>query len=91
MRMLLAALALAASPAMAQDCPIINGAVNCGNSAITGQAYGNQLYFSNGTTATRYGDRTYFSDGTTATTYGNQTYLSNGKICRQYGGQFYCY
>ena len=90
MRMLIAALLLAATPAMAQDCQIINGAVSCGNSNITGQAYGSQLYFSNGTTATRYGDRTYFSDGTTGTTYGNKTYLSNGKVCQQYGGQLNC-
>ena len=61
-----------------------------GNSNITGQAYGGQLYFSNGTTGTRYGDRTYFSDGTTGTTYGNKTYLSNGKVCHQYGGQLNC-
>jgi hypothetical protein len=61
-----------------------------GNSNITGQAYGSQLYFSNGTTGTRYGDRTYFSDGTTGTTYGNKTYLSNGKVCQQYGGQLNC-
>ena len=63
MKMLIAALLLAATPAMAQDCQIINGALNCGNSSVTGQSYGNQLYFSNGTTATRNGDRTYFSDG----------------------------
>jgi len=61
-----------------------------GNSNISGQAYGSQLYFSNGTTATRYGDRTYFSDGTTGTTYGNKTYLSNGKVCQEYGGQLNC-
>ena len=61
-----------------------------GNSNITGQAYGSQLYFSNGTTGTRYGDRTYFSDGTTGTTYGNKTYLSNGKVCQGYGGQLNC-
>jgi hypothetical protein len=61
-----------------------------GNSNITGQAYGGQLYFSNGTTGTRYGDQTYFSDGTTGTTYGNKTYLSNGKVCQQYGGQLNC-
>ncbi len=90
MKMLIAALLLAASPAMADDCQIVNGAVSCGNSGVTGQAYGNQLYLSNGTTGTRYGDRTYFSDGTTATTYGNKSYLSNGKVCQQYGGQFYC-
>jgi hypothetical protein len=90
MKMLIAALLLAATPAMAQDCQIINGALNCGNSSVTGQSYGNQLYFSNGTTGTRYGDRTYFSDGTTGTTYGNKTYLSNGKVCQQYGGQLNC-
>jgi hypothetical protein len=90
MKMLIAALLLAATPAMAQDCQIINGAVSCGNSSVTGQAYGSQLYFSNGTTATRYGDRTYFSDGTTGTTYGNKTYLSNGKVCQEYGGQLNC-
>ncbi|MBV8104232.1 MAG: hypothetical protein JO223_06340 [Hyphomicrobiales bacterium] len=90
MRMLVAALLLAATPAMAQDCQIINGAVSCGNSNITGQAYGRQLYFSNGTTATRYGDRTYFSDGTTGTTYGNKTYLSNGTVCQEYGGHLNC-
>jgi hypothetical protein len=61
-----------------------------GNGNITGQSYGGQLYFSNGTTGTRYGDRTYFSDGTTGTTYGNKTYLSNGKVCQQYGGQLNC-
>jgi hypothetical protein len=63
--------------AAAQDCQTVNGAVSCGNSSVTGQAYGGQLYFSNGTTATRYGDRTYFSDGTTGTTYGNKTYGSS--------------
>jgi hypothetical protein len=55
MKMLIAAFLLAATPAMAQDCQIINGALNCGNSSVTGQSYGNQLYFSNGTTGTRYG------------------------------------
>jgi hypothetical protein len=77
--------------AAAQDCQINNGALSCGNTSVTGQSYGNQLYFSNGTTGTRYGDRTYFSDGTTGTTYGNKTYLSNGKVCQQYGGQLNCY
>ena len=90
MRMLIAALLLAASPVMAQDCQVTNGAVNCGNNGTTGQAYGSQLYFSNGTTATRYGDRTYFSDGTTGTTYGSKTYLSNGKVCQEYSGHFNC-
>jgi hypothetical protein len=74
----------------APDCQIVNGAVGCGNSYISGQSYGGQLYFSNGTTGTRYGNQTYFSDGTTGTTYGNKTYLSNGKVCQQYGGQLSC-
>jgi hypothetical protein len=90
MRILIAALLLAASPAFAQNCPIVNGAVDCGGSAITGQSFGNQQYFSNGTTASHSGNQTYFSDGTTGTTYGNQTYLSNGKVCQKYGSQMYC-
>jgi hypothetical protein len=92
-------------PPNAPDCQIVNGAVGCGNRYISGQAYGSQLYFSNGTTATRYGDRTYFgnsyisgqsygqlyfSNGITGTTYGNTIFLSNGKTCQQYGGQLNC-
>ena len=79
-----------AQPPNAPDCQIVNGAVGCGNKYISGQAYGGQLYFSNGTTGTRYGSQTYFSDGTTGTTYGNTTYLSNGKVCHQSGGQLNC-
>jgi hypothetical protein len=93
-------------PPNAPDCQIVNGAVGCGNRYISGQAYGSQLYFSNGTTAARYGDRTYFgnshisgqsygsqlyfSNGITGTTYGNTIFLSNGKTCQQYAGQLNC-
>jgi ABC-type oligopeptide transport system substrate-binding subunit len=35
--------------------------------------------------STRYGNQTYYTNGTTSTQYGNQTNYSNGVTATQYG------
>ena len=90
MKMLIAAFLLAATPAIAQDCQIINGALNSGNGSVTGQSYGNQLYVQQWNNWNTLWGEPISVMGRPAQRTENKTYLYNGKVCQQYGGQLNC-